>query len=349
MREGFLIEDKVRYIIENGSILSYFQPIIDISSNRIIGFEALSRGYHEPTLEIISPLLLFQFADYLNMSLELDRLCRYEALTKFKEFSLGKDYLLFLNIDVRLVDKGVLETGWLYKTVSYVGIDSSSVIIEITEHNVKSINELYEFAKKYKNYGFNIALDDFGEGSSNFEHLINISPQVIKISGKIIKDLDTREGFIKRNIVESINYFGNKIDSLVLAENVETTNELINLIDIGINLYQGYIFGKPSQEPLTELDESFVELKEECLFYKEKSFFSYIKLIESISYAFKSILESFKNSRKSFYKKIINLTLNKYDEIDCIYICDKNGTLLFDTLCRNITISKLFKPLLKKY
>jgi len=124
---------------------------------------------------------------------------------------------------------------------------SKRVIFELLESDgIANYTEVYSFIEKVKEYGCQIAIDDFGSGYSNFIHLLRLKVDIIKIDGSLIRDLDTDEN--AQMMVKTIVEFSNKLDILTVAEFVhsDSINKIVK--ELGVHYSQGYFIGYPMPE-----------------------------------------------------------------------------------------------------
>ena len=199
-------------------IVIYFQPIVSLQKLKVVGFEALSRGINQG--EIVSPMSLFSLAKDLGCNLELDRICRKLALCEFKKIRQQyNDLLLFLNHDPSLLDKNGVTHGFTYQLVKEIGLPPRSIVIEVCESKVTNMDSLSQFVSDYKKYGFLLALDDVGNSHSNLNRIPELKPDILKIDGSLIKDIN--ENIYKQKLVKSIIEFAKGSNILTVAEFVE--------------------------------------------------------------------------------------------------------------------------------
>ncbi len=134
-------------------------------------------------------------------------------------------------------------------------------VFELTEQNTVSDDEL-DSMKHLANESLKsqIAIDDYGMGHSNIVNLMRYAPQVIKIDRFLVEDIHQNKN--KQLFVSSTVEFARMNNIMVLAEGVETSEELRTVIDLGVDLIQGYYTGRPTLEPISHIDES---IKQEML------------------------------------------------------------------------------------
>ena len=233
--------------LSNIVIEMYFQPVVDLSSSKVVGFEALARGINKETNVMISSNILFDLAEKNNSLLEFDRLCKDLAMRKFKDFGLEKDFLLFLNVSSETVNLGLLDLDWIKKKAEHYGISPGSIVIEVNECKIHDVENLLSFVKKYKDYGFSIALDDFGTSESNIERLLLVEPHYIKLARNFIEDI--HKDAKKQKLLKFMRLLSEEFNTSLILEGVETLEEFYFIRHQGIKLAQGYFFAHPQPNP----------------------------------------------------------------------------------------------------
>jgi EAL domain-containing protein (putative c-di-GMP-specific phosphodiesterase class I) len=240
-----------RFFKINGNKLEidiFFQPIVNLASKKVFGFEALARGFDVKKNSLIPPNVLFSSVKKVDILLELDRCCKELAIKKFVDYGLHKDYLLFINIEPKVIEQGKSGTNWIKKKAHYYGVDPGNLVAEIKEEKVNNFANLINFVKAYKDYGIHIALDDFGAGHSDLYRLLTLEPSFIKVDRTIIQNLEI--GDKKFTLLQVCDYISRKFGCIPIAEGVETEEGVILILQTGIIFYQGFFFAKPHPEPI---------------------------------------------------------------------------------------------------
>ncbi len=231
-----------RIIIEN-QIYSVFQPIVNMDTLEIIGYEALSRGPKDT--EFASPLLLFTFAAECGLSFELDRLCRKCAFGSIKK--LKTDKKIFVNTLTMTIHDPEFRGAYLKELLEDLKIKPENVVFEVSEKMAIDNYDMFRTAMKdYTDIGIVHASDDIGTGHSDLERIMELNPGFMKIDLSFVKDID--KSYIKQEIVKAMVTLANNIGSLVIAEGVETKEEYEKLKDLKVTYGQGYLFGKPLEK-----------------------------------------------------------------------------------------------------
>ncbi len=232
--------DEVRRILRDRSIRTLFQPIVRLPGNEVIGFEALSRGPSGSYLE--SAENLFGFTEREGLLGEVELLCLECALASAARLPEGAT--LFLNLSVLGLEHIESEARGLTSRVIEAGRSPAFCVLEITERTyAESAHRLRERISELRQRGFRIAIDDMGTGYSALHVLAELQPDFIKLDKMLVRDLAVEP--IKRNLVSAITGFARDSRSVVIAEGVETQDEVEVLRELGIELQQGYFFGYP--------------------------------------------------------------------------------------------------------
>ncbi|MDH4847604.1 EAL domain-containing protein [Pseudomonas sp. BN505] len=229
-------------ILAQRSIHSLFQPIICLSEQRVFAHEALSRGPSNSPLH--APLNLFSIARQAGRLTELEAACRESACRRFSEQQLqGK---LFLNISPESLLEPHYPSGLTLKLLEQVGLPPSRVVIELTEHTPTDDFQLLSNAlHHYRDMGFSIALDDLGAGYSSLRLWSELRPEYVKIDRHFIDGIHRDP--LKREFVGSILQIARASKAQVIAEGIELAEELAVLTDMGVDLVQGYLLGRPQE------------------------------------------------------------------------------------------------------
>ena len=230
----------VKKALDSYNIVSHFQPIIDNKTKEIVKYESLVRLINEEG-EIISP---YFFLDISKKGTYYSQITQRVIESSFKVLDHIKH-----NVSINLSFLDIEDADIREKLLTLVSKPEykSRVTFEILEdEEVKDIKTVINFIKHVKEVGdVKIAIDDFGSGYSNFERLLDYNPDILKIDGSLIKNIE-HDRFC-RNIVETIVTFAKKQGIKTIAEFVENENIYNILTKIGIDYSQGYFFGKPEK------------------------------------------------------------------------------------------------------
>ncbi|WP_448682344.1 bifunctional diguanylate cyclase/phosphodiesterase [Pseudomonas nicosulfuronedens] len=231
-------------ILAHGDLHCLFQPILSLSERRLVGYEALTRGPSNGPLH--SPLPLFSIARSSGRLSQLELLCRRKACARFRDLKLeGK---LFLNVSPESLLEPTHQPGRTLQLLQTFGISPSDVVIELTEQTpIEDFSLLDTALHHYRAMGFSIALDDLGAGYSSLRLWSELRPDYVKIDRHFIEGIHLDA--VKREFVGSILKMAHASRAQVIAEGIETPEELAVLSEMGVDLVQGYLLGRPNETP----------------------------------------------------------------------------------------------------
>lgn len=236
------------HILAHGDISSLFQPIVSISERRIVGHEALTRGPSDTSLH--SPINLLAAARHGGRLDELEMLCRENACSRYRHLQMQGQ--LFLNASPETLLDASHKPGRTLKLLQQYGIPAENVVIELTEQMPTDDMELLDTAlHHYRSMGFSIALDDLGAGYSSLRMWSELRPDYVKIDRYFIDGI--HRDAVKRRFVESILKIARTSQAQVIAEGIELREELDVLTDMGVDLVQGYLLGRPEETPCVDI------------------------------------------------------------------------------------------------
>ena len=228
-------------IISQNSILVMFQPIVYLDSLEVLGYEALSRGPEDSGFE--GTELLFSFAESTNMLLDLERLCRKNALRTAQSLQLERQ--LFLNSSARALQDENFTPSQLSEYVSELGLHQDRIVLEITERvAIQEWESFKRVLRQFRNHGFKIAIDDMGAGYSSLQAIAELEPDYLKFDISLVRNIN--ENLIKIGLLETLVSLSSKINANVIAEGIEDKEEFLTLRSLGVQLGQGYFFASPS-------------------------------------------------------------------------------------------------------
>lgn len=189
-----------------------FQPIVNITTGKVYGYELLLREYDKAGFRSIAEF--FDTAYDESVLYKVDIALREKAIKKFKESGKGEGKKLFYNIDNRVLEMPDYFVGNTSGILRKHGVDSSQIVFEISErHQLKSMSGIKNILNIYKQQGYCIAIDDYGTGYSGMHQLYFSEPDIIKIDRFFIADIpkDYRKKLFIRNIINLAHVLGIKI------------------------------------------------------------------------------------------------------------------------------------------
>ncbi len=240
----------VASILDNNYLKYYFQPIVSAKTGEIVSYEALMRADIKKRL---SPPLILQSAERLNRLYDVERATFFNVINYIDTHQdYFEDKKVFINSipghQLMGNDKLLLEQ----RMTPHAG----RLVVEFTEETEIGDAQLSELKSNYKRINVETAIDDYGAGYSNVNNLLRYMPRYVKIDRMLLTDIQDNPQ--KQHFVRDIIEFAHDNDILALAEGVENSKELKEVIRLGVDLIQGYYTAKPQPAPISRIDEHII-------------------------------------------------------------------------------------------
>ncbi len=237
-------EQLIRAVREQ-AIRTFFQPILDLQTRKIIGYEALSRGPEGSDIE--SPEVIFELARDFDLVWDLESLCIRNVEPFLDELS-SRGYLFF-NLESpfiqQLQQRGTEVFEKFFK-------HHQSVVIEVTERSaIRDYPTFRRTLHQLKSFGFKIAIDDCGSGYATLEAVAELQPHYLKVGHSLFHNVE--HDAIRRRLVDLVARAAESIGATTIAEAIETEGQLKVCRELGITEGQGFLFARPA--PWKEIRE----------------------------------------------------------------------------------------------
>jgi diguanylate cyclase (GGDEF)-like protein len=244
--------EEVARIVAGRLFSPVFQPIVDLRTGKVLGFEGLIRP--DPDSPLSSAGLLFKAAAACGRTVELDLACAEAVIGGAR--GIGPDRLLTMNLSPRTLELNDFDVAWLLSGLVRNGISPSRVIVELTERDeVDDIGRLHQAIGLLQQYGVRVAADDVGAGNSGLRLLSQVQFDIVKIDLALVQDGVRRAG--ARAVLQTIRDLALNQNARIVAEGVETGRQLQVLRDLHIGAAQGFLLGRPD----ASLERTFVDLR----------------------------------------------------------------------------------------
>lgn len=228
-------------IVLAGEITSVYEPIVDVASKTVFGYEALARGPEGSDFH--SPMSLFHAAESEGLVFELDCLCRRSGIDGAEGLPAGTK--LFLNVRPTTIHDPNFRPEALIRTLSRCQLSPSDVVFEISEQeSIRSFDVFREVRDEYGKLGFLFALDDTGAGYASLQSVIELEPDFIKVDRAFIQGID--QDSARQTLLRALSSVASEIGARIIGEGLDTLEELETLAALGIPFGQGWLFGKPT-------------------------------------------------------------------------------------------------------
>ena len=241
--------DRARHLNEllrKRAVVSTLQPIVRLQSGEVMGYEVLGRGAAEHLPE--SPEQLFELAATFGVAGELSRLFRTVSAPRLHGLS-GRPVLFFNTHPDELEKPGLFDSLRSLRRE----LPEERLALEIHEQAATNPDVVHELSRALTDLDIELAYDDFGAGRSRINELIEVPPDYLKFDETLIRNVD-RAPKAKRRLLQALVRMCQESSIQTLAEGVETESQAQTLRELGFDLAQGYLFGKP--KPLTARPKS---------------------------------------------------------------------------------------------
>ena len=243
---SLLKSQELIYILNHKRLVTYFQPIIDVTDNSIYGYELLSRGLKEDN-SIMPPFEMFKLAAESDLTFNLDRQARETGIISAARENIDKK--LFINFLPSVIYNPEVCLKTTTDLINKYNFKPENITFEVVEsEEIKNTDHLTNILNYYREKGFNIALDDLGSGYSSLNNLSKLHPDYIKIDIEIIRDIHKDK--LKQAIFEALITIAKTSNIKVIAEGIENIEELDFVVSKGVHFVQGYYFAKPTEKPV---------------------------------------------------------------------------------------------------
>ncbi|NEU31828.1 EAL domain-containing protein [bacterium LRH843] len=237
---------ELKKIMKRNALTTYFQPIIELESKKIVGYEALNR----PPFSKFFPStdIFYDYIGSTNQVFLFELFCRNASLREYasnlKDVPGEKEKLLFINIHPDVLIDSKYRPGETIQLLQEFDLKPSQIVFELTER--KAVTDFEMFKKvlfNYRSQGFRLAIDDAGTGYNSLKTLVHLRPEFIKLDRSLIHNIIHNEA--QQKMVDLLLNFSNQSNTSVIAEGIEHLSDLEYLKQMGIHYGQGYALGKP--------------------------------------------------------------------------------------------------------
>jgi EAL domain-containing protein (putative c-di-GMP-specific phosphodiesterase class I) len=227
--------DRIRHVLDAAnSVRVALQPIVDLDRREPVGYEALMRF-----ADGRSPDHWFAEAWQAGLGIELEVLALLSALRALDDLPTGTYLSVNTSPDV------VIAAG-LAGELDRLGVDGSRLVLELTEHaEIVDYDALSKALVPLRGCGVRIAVDDAGAGFASLRHVLNLNPDIIKLDISLTRGIESDPA--RTALVSLFASFAARIGATIVAEGIETEQDLQTLRGVGITCGQGYLLGRPAE------------------------------------------------------------------------------------------------------
>jgi diguanylate cyclase (GGDEF)-like protein len=243
--ERLWLERDLRRALERDEFRVYYQPLVSLESGKIVGREALARWEH-PERGLLCPAEFMAVAQEAGLVVPLEQWVLREACRQAREWQVehpsDPPLTMYVNLSPRHLQEVHL-VQYLARTLQETGLEAHCLTLEITESaTMEDIPSTIGTLEKLKDLGIKIAIDDFGTGYSSLSYLKRFPVDFLKIDRSFISELGKDPK--GKGLVSAVISLAHTLGLKVVAEGVETEEQLVHLRELGCELAQGFYFGK---------------------------------------------------------------------------------------------------------
>jgi diguanylate cyclase (GGDEF)-like protein len=260
--ERIELEADLRHALANQELTVYYQPIISLANGHLVGFEALARWLH-PKLGLLQPSEFIPLAEETGLIIGLDRWVMREACRQMRAWHQQNPNLANLTISVNMSGKQIVQPDLIATVQSILDetqLNPKKLKIEMTENVIMDNSELtVAIFKKLQALGVQVQIDDFGVGYSSLNYLSQFPINALKIDQTFVRNMNNNSN--QSEIVQAIVTLTHRLGVGVIAEGMETMNQMARLKELGCEFGQGYLVSVPlanqaAEDILRSMEES---------------------------------------------------------------------------------------------
>jgi diguanylate cyclase (GGDEF)-like protein len=237
----------IRQVAVTGALRAVFQPIYDMKTGAVHGFEGLTRPL--PGMGFADPNELFAAAEAVGRTVELDLACLATVLSSFA--TLGLPGSLTINLSPRTLESDEFSVPALLHMLQRNRMDPTAVVLELTERDsVEDLDRLRRATEACRAAGMRVAADDVGAGNAGLRLLSQVRFDIVKIDLSLVQGGAVRETSLE--VVRTLRDLADRWGAMVIAEGIETPVQLQLVRSLGIAAGQGYLLGRPADAPTSD-------------------------------------------------------------------------------------------------
>lgn len=243
-RENFLLDNHLRYALDNKEFYLNYQPIIDTITEAIVGTEALVRWQSEE-MGFVAPNKFIHIAEKNGMIIPLGEWVLRSACMQLKRWhNIGyKNMFMSINVSIKQLEQNDF-ASLIENILNEIKLKASCLVLEITETvYMENLKRIYNNLKQLNKLGVKLSIDDFGTGYSSLGQLKRLEISKLKIDKSFIQDINTDVN--NTIIISAIIAMAKSLNLNIVAEGVEKPEHLVFLKEKGCDMLQGYLFSKP--------------------------------------------------------------------------------------------------------
>jgi EAL domain-containing protein (putative c-di-GMP-specific phosphodiesterase class I) len=266
----------------------------------------------------------------------LERACYENAVATFARLThRPNDLMLFLNLSLSVMREHDATAEELQEVVRAAGLTPRQIAIEILEAEIDDMHQLHELIASFREAGFLLVLDDVGAGHSNLDRIPLIKPDILKVDRSLVSRIET--DYYRQETLKSVVGLGRKIGALVVAEGIETEDEAIVSLELGVDLLQGYFLGRPGSESSAPEGLADARLRIDAVAHKFKRYM--VRKIQDrriehqrCHLVMTRILGQLASGDVECFDQILAGMITEYKDVECVYVLNDDGIQVTGTI-----------------
>lgn len=241
--------NELQKIMRFQTLTTFFQPIWNLQSGDRLGYEVLNRPPVTPLFANTESF--YDFIGQTDQVFAFERFCRDISFKRFKaaleQQGVPRDTLIFINVHPQVLADANYRSGETIQLLSSYEFSPQQVVFELTEK--QAVNDYVEFERilsHYRSQGFRIAIDDAGSGYNSLKAIVSLKPEFIKLDKSLVRHIPEHPN--QQRIAKLLQEFASDSGTHIIAEGIESMEEMEYLQSEGIQYGQGYALGRPSTE-----------------------------------------------------------------------------------------------------
>lgn len=316
----------IKELIIDGAIETLMQLVISPNKEFASGIEALSRGIHPITGELITPTVLFSMAEEEHLILELEELMFHKALETFKPiYDSQPELLLFINLSPKFIER-CIHTTLIEDEIDIFGIPPSNIFFDINPFKVDQLETIKIFVDLFRAKGFYICIDDLCIDYNNIDKVLFLAPDLIKINIKALRQIkNERYG---QRLIHMLKLISENMGIIMVGKGIENESDLAFTLECGAQFMQGYFISKPVD--LTK--ESLVEIKSRYRILMEAHVKEEESTLELSRMVTANALNVIRNAKQRLHndssltvEKLVKSIFENYPMIENMWLLDDKG------------------------
>lgn len=336
-------------LLQERRVQSHFQPIISVKKHALVGLEALSRGQGEGSA-LIEPLRLFSDAAAIGRSDELDALCREQALQQFAALpQRAPGLMLFMNVEADQLGGGRFSSSALQRLAQAHGLKPQDIALELSARPAERTPGLRAVVETLQGFGFTVALEDLNASAHELALLPQLRPDIVKADQGLLHGLDKDP--VRQEQLRSLFNLAHRLGALCVAEAVETEEQAALALQLGADLLQGHLYGRPAAGPQMNLPQVQTQIDRSAARYKaglagrtqtqRRENLRHQQLLDKL-------LDAIAKAPLPGLEDVLSSFVNGIASLECLYAMDPQGRQITPTVAwqhqRHGLRASLFAP-----